>query len=66
MIISFLYGVNVFSSYLLMLAAMSFNVGWFFAIVTGLATGHYLFFRGPAKTEGPVVTSGSNGCGCGC
>ena len=37
------YGVQVASSYLLMLAIMTFNAGYFFVIVGGLAMGHFLF-----------------------
>lgn len=38
-----LYAMNVVVSYLLMLAVMTYNVGYFLAIVTGLALGHFLF-----------------------
>lgn len=40
-----IYGVNVATSYLLMLAAMTFNIGVFATICVGMAFGHY-FFRG--------------------
>ena len=40
---SLLYAVNLSFSYLLMLAVMTFNVGFFFVIVLGLALGNFLF-----------------------
>ncbi len=42
--LTLLYGVNVAISYLLMLAVMTYNVGYFIIIVLGLALGHYLCF----------------------
>lgn len=42
--LTLLYGVNVGISYLLMLAVMTYNVGYFIVIVLGLALGHYIFF----------------------
>lgn len=66
-IISALYGVNVFMSYLLMLAVMTMNVGFFFIIVGGLAMGHYIFFRKPGKSDSPLLQRETgDGCGCGC
>ncbi|KAK9832396.1 hypothetical protein WJX74_008840 [Apatococcus lobatus] len=40
---SALYAINIAFSYLLMLAVMTYNVGYFFVVVLGLATGHLLF-----------------------
>lgn len=47
-VLTVLYGLNVAISYLLMLAVMTYNVGYFVIIVVGLAVGHFLFF-GPAS-----------------
>ncbi|KAK9828662.1 hypothetical protein WJX72_001385 [[Myrmecia] bisecta] len=52
--ISLLYAVNLAMSYLLMLAVMTFNVGYFVVIVLGLATGHFIFFRGGAGGSSDV------------
>jgi hypothetical protein len=40
---TFLYGANLFSSYLIMLAVMSCNAGVFFSVLAGLSCGHFLF-----------------------
>ncbi len=40
---SLLYAVNLSCSYLLMLAVMTFNIGYFGVIVLGLALGNFLF-----------------------
>ncbi len=40
---SLLYAINLSCSYLLMLAVMTFNVGYFFVIILGLALGNFLF-----------------------
>lgn len=42
--LSVLYMVNLGTGYLLMLAVMTFNVGYFFAVVAGLGAGYFLFF----------------------
>lgn len=47
---SLLYAVNLSFSYLLMLAVMTFNVGFFFVTVLGLALGNFLF-GGSSKTS---------------
>jgi hypothetical protein len=46
-------------AYLLMLAAMSFHVAIFFAVITGLAVGAMLFGR----WRSPFASEGSCGCG---
>lgn len=43
------YGANVTTSYLLMLAVMTFNVGYFVTIVAGLTVGHYLMASVPLE-----------------
>ena len=40
---SLLYALNLSFSYLLMLAVMTYNVGYFFVIVLGLALGNFIF-----------------------
>ena len=40
---SLLYAINLACSYLLMLAVMTFNIGYFFVVVGGLALGNFLF-----------------------
>lgn len=42
-----LYGLNLLMSYLLMLAAMTYNVGIFIAAILGLCAGHHVFYREP-------------------
>lgn len=66
LIISALYGINVLMSYLLMLAVMTMNVGFFFIVTGGLATGHYMFYRKPGKTDALLAQPTGDGCGCGC
>ena len=48
--LTLLYAVNVAISYLLMLAVMTYNVGYFFAIVVGLAAGYFTFFNSSSPT----------------
>ncbi len=48
-----MYAVNVAISYLLMLAIMTYNVGYFIAIVLGLAAGHLAFFSEASATAAP-------------
>lgn len=40
---SLLYALNLSFSYLLMLAVMTYNAGYFFVIVLGLALGNFVF-----------------------
>lgn len=47
MVLTGLYGVNLLFSYLLMLAAMTYNVGIFCAAILGLCAGHHAFYRDP-------------------
>lgn len=42
-LLSLLYTVNVGTSYFLMLAIMTFNVGYFVVIVAGLGIGYFAF-----------------------
>ena len=51
MLLSLTYGLNVATSYLLMLAVMTFNAGYFFVIVGGLTVGHFLFSGSPAAAQ---------------
>ena len=48
---SLLYGMNLSCSYLLMLAVMTYNVGYFFVIVLGLALGNFLFSSGSKSSD---------------
>ena len=50
-----LYAVNVAISYLLMLAIMTYNVGYFIAIVLGLAVGYFIFFNSSSATASTDV-----------
>jgi copper transporter 1 len=52
LLLSILYAVNLTTSYLLMLAVMTFNVGYVFAVIAGLALGHFIFFP-PASGKNP-------------
>ena len=45
LLLSLLYGTNLALAYLLMLAVMTYNVGYFAVIVIGLTVGHFMFFR---------------------
>ena len=49
LLLSLAYGANVTTSYMLMLAVMTFNVGYFITIVAGLTVGHFLLFSTPAE-----------------
>ena len=44
---SLLYACNLATGYLLMLAVMTYNVGFFFAVVSGMGLGHFLCFTMP-------------------
>ncbi|KAI8469758.1 MAG: Ctr copper transporter family-domain-containing protein [Monoraphidium minutum] len=44
---SSLYALNLGTGYLLMLAVMTFNVGYFFTVVISMGIGHLLFFNRP-------------------
>jgi copper transporter 1 len=42
-VLALLYAVNIAVAYLLMLAVMTYNVGYFVAIVAGFGLGHFAF-----------------------
>lgn len=50
-----LYAVNAAVAYLLMLAVMTYNVGFFIVIVLGLAVGYFLFFNATSPTASSDV-----------
>eukprot|EP00884_Botryococcus_braunii_P014752 jgi/Botrbrau1/23278/Bobra.0102s0021.1 len=50
---SALYALNLVISYLLMLAVMTYNAGYFLAIVGGLTVGHFVF----QKAQPPATAS---------
>lgn len=54
--LSLLYALNLTTSYLLMLAVMTYNVGYFLAIICGLALGHLIFFPA-ALAKAPTAPS---------
>ncbi|KAK9799328.1 hypothetical protein WJX73_002887 [Symbiochloris irregularis] len=62
MLVSALYWVNIFVAYLLMLAVMTYNVGYLFAVVSGLALGNLIFFHTKASLNGPKSGSTSDFC----
>jgi Ctr copper transporter family len=49
-----LYAANVTTAYLLMLAVMTYNVGYLLVVVAGLAAGHHLFAQ-PGQTTASDV-----------
>ena len=53
--LTLLYALNVTISYLLMLAIMTYNAGYFIIIVLGLALGHFLSFS-EASASAPADT----------
>ena len=60
-----LYGLNLSSSYLIMLAVMTCNAGLFATIILGLSTGHFLYkSKRPMPTRGIVGTMGESSEAC--
>ena len=55
LVLTLLYALNVTISYLLMLAVMTYNVGYFIIIVLGLALGHFFSFN-EASASAPADT----------
>lgn len=53
--LTLLYAVNVAISYMLMLAIMTYNVGYFFAIVAGLAVGYFIFYNSASPSASSDV-----------
>ena len=47
LLLSLAYSANLTTSYLLMLAVMTFNVGYFITVVSGLTIGHFFLFPAP-------------------
>lgn len=60
--ISLLYGLNIATSYLLMLAVMTYNVGYFFIIVAGLALGHFIFLPAASAANPAAMVTLSEAC----
>jgi copper transporter 1 len=58
LLLTLLFGVNVAISYLLMLAVMTYNVGYFIIIVAGLMAGHYIFFNAALPFAAPDICCG--------
>ena len=48
-VVTAIYFFNIIVGYLLMLLAMTFDVGLFFAASMGIALGHFIFFRKPVR-----------------
>lgn len=55
-----LYGLNLSSSYMIMLAVMTCNGGLFITIVLGLSAGHFLY-----KSKRPMPTERTRVVGAG-
>ncbi|KAK9813836.1 hypothetical protein WJX73_001095 [Symbiochloris irregularis] len=62
LLLSLAYGGNVITSYFLMLAVMTYNVGYFIVIVLGLSVGHYAFSSLFGGLESGTVSSLSELC----
>jgi len=63
-VVSAIYTLNVLVGYLLMLVAMTMDVGVFFAVVGGIGLGHLVFFRKPTREMSALMMAGHDGCGC--
>jgi hypothetical protein len=55
-----MYGLNLSSSYLIMLAVMTCNGGLFITVILGLCTGHFL-----CKSKRPMPTDRTRAVGMG-
>eukprot|EP00892_Ulva_mutabilis_P011523 jgi/Ulvmu1/8743/UM047_0085.1 len=63
LVVPALYGVNLVTSYLLMLAVMTYNVGILLVTCCGMAMGHWWFqCRGKPTQEGQQDDSLSDAC----
>jgi Ctr copper transporter family len=48
-----LYAANICTGYLVMLAVMTYNVGYFLVVITAMGAGHYAFSGGGSMSSAP-------------